>query len=391
MNKTDEKITHCDSEKFQILKFTEAPFEIIDGDRGKHYPKKTDFYKNGHCLFLNTKNVRLNGFDFDSKEFITINKDRILRKGKLRRGDIVLTTRGTIGNVGYYNNSVLFNHIRINSGMLIFRPDEDRLHGKYLFHFFQSQYFRKQCDAIVSGAAQPQLPIRSLNEVFIPLPKLNIQKKIVEVLSTWDQAIEKLDRFVLAKEKQFKWLLKKLIYDQKNNSEWKKIRLEKILNYEQPTNYIVHSTEYNDQYNTPVLTAGKTFIIGYTNEKHGIFPIQKLPVIIFDDFTTAKQFVDFPFKVKSSAMKILIPKQENVDIKFVFYSMQNIAFQVKSHKRFWISQYSKVQIPLPSLSEQRRITEILLRWEKEIEKLKQLSEKYHEQKKGLMQKLLTGK
>jgi len=156
-----------------------APFQIVDGDRGKNYPKKEEFAKDGYCLFLNTKNVRPEGFDFTEVEFISREKDEELRKGKLCRGDVVLTTRGTVGNTGYYDEQIPFEHIRINSGMLIFRPEVKKLLGKYLFHFFQSQNFKNQCDSIISGSAQPQLPIRSLNEAKIPLPPLATQRAIV--------------------------------------------------------------------------------------------------------------------------------------------------------------------------------------------------------------------
>lgn len=159
--------------------FSEAPIEIIDGDRGTNYPKKEDFTNTGYCLFLSTKNVRPNGFNFFEKEFISKEKDQTLRKGKLQRGDIVLTTRGTVGNTGLYDDSVEFNNIRINSGMLILRPDKEKLSALYLFHFLQSENFKFQCEAIVSGSAQPQLPIRNLNEIKIPLPSLSIQQQIV--------------------------------------------------------------------------------------------------------------------------------------------------------------------------------------------------------------------
>ena len=159
--------------------FVDAPFKIIDGDRGVNYPKKEDFSPSGYCVFLNTKNVRSDGFNFSEMEFVSKEKDEALRKGKLQRGDVVLTTRGTIGNTGFFDESVEFDHIRLNSGMLIFRPDTTKLSGSYLFHFFQSQNFQVQRDAIVSGAAQPQLPIRSLNEAKIPLPPLTTQQAIV--------------------------------------------------------------------------------------------------------------------------------------------------------------------------------------------------------------------
>ena len=138
--------------EWPMATFAEAPFEIIDGDRGVNYPKKEDFSSDGYCVFLNTKNVRSDGFNFNEVEFITREKDETLRKGRLRRGDVVLTTRGTIGNTGYYNNSIPFDAMRINSGMLIFRANENKLSGKYLFQFFQSQNFKKQRDSITSGA-----------------------------------------------------------------------------------------------------------------------------------------------------------------------------------------------------------------------------------------------
>lgn len=135
--------------------------------------------------------------------------------------------------------------------------------------------------------------------------------------------------------------------------EWKRYKLGDMLSYEQPTPFIVESTDYNDSYETPVLTAGKSFIIGYTDETSGIY--DQLPVIIFDDFTTSTQFVNFPFKVKSSAMKILTANEKLVLPKFIYYRMQIIEFDHSTHKRYWIQQYSKIQVDLPPIDEQRRI------------------------------------
>ena len=128
---------------------------------------------------------------------------------------------------------------------------------------------------------------------------------------------------------------------------------EDLLDYEQPTKYIVRSTKYSDDFKTPVLTAGKSFIKGYTNETDGIFDI--LPTIIFDDFTTATQFVDFKFKVESSAMKILVPTSKLVNMKFVYNCIQVNQVRNDTHKRYWISVYAKKKILLPSLVEQNAI------------------------------------
>ncbi len=134
---------------------------------------------------------------------------------------------------------------------------------------------------------------------------------------------------------------------------WTLAKFEDLLDYIQPTNYIVKSTDYKDTYPTPVLTAGKSFIKGYTNEIDGIFT--QLPTIIFDDFTTATQFVNFPFKVKSSAMKILQPTCDLVNIKLAYYYMQTVHLKGETHKRFWISEYSQIPVPLAPLNEQKRI------------------------------------
>lgn len=158
--------------------------------------------------------------------------------------------------------------------------------------------------------------------------------------------------------------------------EWKEYSLEDLLSYEQPTPYIVESTEYDDSFETPVLTAGSSFILGYTDETDGIY--NQVPVIIFDDFTTASKYVNFPFKVKSSAMKILTANKELVLPKFIYYRMQTINFEHSTHKRYWIQQYSKIKVEIPSLSEQKRIVnkieELFSELDSAVETLKKTKE-----------------
>ncbi|GAA7758450.1 hypothetical protein HpBT0162_04160 [Helicobacter pylori] len=138
-------------------------------------------------------------------------------------------------------------------------------------------------------------------------------------------------------------------------------KLGEVLEYDQPNQYCVTSKEFDKSYPTPVLTAGKTFILGYTNEKDNIYQASKSsPVIIFDDFTTATQWVDFPFKVKSSAMKILLPKNPTINIRFIFFYMQTIPYNISGeHTRQWISRYSQLEVPIPPLEIQQEIVKIL--------------------------------
>ena len=168
--------------------------KIIDGDRGVNYPKKSDFTPEGHCLFLNTKNVRPNGFNFDTVMFVSEEKDNALRKGKLVRNDVLLTTRGTIGNLAVYDDSVSYENVRINSGMLIFRPNTNKLLPAYLFEVFRSGIMKRQITKYVSGAAQPQLPIKTLINFSIPVPNTVIaQQKIVDRLKSISAETQRLE------------------------------------------------------------------------------------------------------------------------------------------------------------------------------------------------------
>lgn len=137
------------------------------------------------------------------------------------------------------------------------------------------------------------------------------------------------------------------------------MRLRDLLDYIQPTDYIVSTEKYSSEYETPVLTAGNSFILGKTNETTGIYHAsEQMPIILFDDFTTSTKWVDFNFKVKSSACKILIPKK-GVNLKYVFYAMQKIRFDSSQHMRYWISKYSKIDIRYPDFEKQKQIVDII--------------------------------
>lgn len=197
---------------WKTLKLVDAPLEIIDGDRGSNYPQKTEFTKSGYCLFLNTKNVRQNGFAFNELEFIGKERDEKLRKGKLQRNDVVLTTRGTIGNVGYYSENVSYENVRINSGMIIVRSQKEILSPEYVFYFLQSTLFKTQIKQMTSGSAQPQLPIRSLNNILIAIPPLDVQISIVDEMKKNDLLVNS-SRLIAEKFKSK--------IEEKINSMWK--------------------------------------------------------------------------------------------------------------------------------------------------------------------------
>ena len=176
--------------KIIIKKVKEIAVQIIDGDRGKNYPKDSDFMDDGYCLFLNAGNVTNKGFSFNNCEFISFDKDQVLRKGKLKKYDLVMTTRGTLGNIAYFNNRISFRNIRINSGMVIFRANSNKILPSYFYYNLNSPYFYKQVEMLKTGVAQPQLPIRDIKNIKIILHQLDEQKKIASILSTYDDLID---------------------------------------------------------------------------------------------------------------------------------------------------------------------------------------------------------
>lgn len=175
--------------KWETVKIEDAVI-IIDGDRGKNYPKQSEFHNTGYCLFLNTGNVTSEGFCFVSNQFISQEKDSKLRKGKLQRGDIVYTTRGTVGNAGYYSDSIPYKHLRINSGMVILRVRPEVADARYVYQLLKSAHQKEKMNSYITGSAQPQLPIKNMSQIPILMPALVTQRRIAGILSAYDDLIE---------------------------------------------------------------------------------------------------------------------------------------------------------------------------------------------------------
>ena len=160
---------------------------IIDGDRGKNYPKQDEFSDTGYCLFLNAKNVTATGFSFENRMFITKEKDNALHNGKLERGDVVLTTRGTLGNLAFYDDSVPFENVRINSGMVILRMNKSVMTEVFFMEQFKLQ-LQSIKGKIASGSAQPQLPISTMNKIRILLAPMALQEQFAAFVKQVDKS-----------------------------------------------------------------------------------------------------------------------------------------------------------------------------------------------------------
>lgn len=195
----------ANSLEWKKTKLEDAPLEIIDGDRGTNYPKSDEFSDNDYCLFLNTSNVTSSGFNFSKCNFVSKERDEALRKGRLKKGDVILTTRGTVGNTAWVSEDVPYPIMRINSGMVILRTKPAELLPEFLCCFIKSIGFTDQVKTFSSGTAQPQLPITVLKKIKIPIPPLEEQKRIVEILDRAEslramrrQSIEQLNTLTQA-------------------------------------------------------------------------------------------------------------------------------------------------------------------------------------------------
>lgn len=350
--------------------------------------------------YLRITDISVDGY-YLNNEKVSVNIDAT-SDNYLEDGDIVLARTGaSVGKSYKYRKE---DGALVFAGFLIrVKPDEKKLNSDLLFHFLSTEKYWNWVSVTSARSGQPGINGNEYANLPIPIPStLNEQQKIADCLSSVDSLISAQSQKVELLKEHKKALMQQLFPQDgeeapklrfpefKNTPKWEEKKLGDLLDYEQPTNYLVSDTNYNDSFEIPVLTAGKTFILGYTNETHGIFQ-NPLPVIIFDDFTTATQFVNFPFKAKSSAMKILKPKDDFGNIKIIFELIQTIEYQANEHKRYWISEYQNLEIKLPSPKEQQKIANCLSSLDEQISQQTTKLQTLKEHKKALMQQLFPSK
>ena len=260
--------------------------------------------------------------------------------------------------------------------------------------------FREKVKRIVQGGTQIYVNYPAVSNLNLELPKIEEQQKIGSFFKQLDDTIALHQRKLDLLKEQKKGYLQKMF--PKNGAkvpelrfegfadDWEERKLGEIFNYEQPTKYIVKSTEYDDNFNTPVLTAGKSFLLGYTDEISGIKNATvENPVVIFDDFTTGSHYVDFPFKIKSSAMKLLSLNDNSDNFYFMFNTLKNIKYVPQSHERHWISKFSSFEIYKPSQEEQQKIGSFFKQLDNTFTLHQRKLDLLKEQKKGYLQKMFA--
>ena len=319
-----------------------------------------------------------------------IDKETALISQEIRYGDICFAGSGeTLEDIGKCATFIDDEIGYAGGDIIVFRTEQNPIVMSYLLN---SDIAKKQKFSMGQGHSVVHIYSSQLEKLKLPLPPLEEQEKIAEILLTCDKAICLTTQIINQLKQRNQGLAQQLLTGEKRvkgfeKSVWKEVKLGELLAYEQPTNYLVKNTDYSDEYKIPVLTAGKTFILGYTNEKEGI--CTNIPLILFDDFTTDSRYIDFPFKVKSSAVKLLKAKK-NVNLRFIFEAMKLIKYAIGGHERHWISKYAFLTIFVPSFKEQNAIAQIFDTAHQELKLYEQKLQLLQAQKKTLMQKLLTG-
>ena len=298
-------------------------------------------------------------------------------------GDLILTVRAPVGAT-----AVASKRACIGRGVCSLKPFGD---SSFLFHALVHAEDRWQ--TLEQGSTFTAANSEQVGRFRLRIPEdENEQRAIAEALSDVDTLLNALEALI-KKERAVKQATMQQLLTGKTrlpgfSGAWETARISDLLAYRRPDPYIVQSTEYTEHGNIPVLTANKAFILGYTDEVSGI--CNNFPVIVFDDFTTDSKYATFPFKVKSSAIKLLYPKHVRVSLKYVFERMQLIDFPLGNHKRFYISEYQNLELYAPDYDEQHAIAAVLSDIDAEITALEQRRDKTSSIKQGMMQQLLTG-
>ena len=372
----------------------DVPFEVPEGwvwttiaeiSSSINYGVSESAKVTGKYRLLRITDIQDGKVSWESVPFTDYPEDKA-KAFELSDGDILFARTGATVGKSYLveaapNNAIFASYlIRVQYSHSVI--------PQYIKFFFESGYYWEQISSNSVGVGQPNVNGTSLGKLRIPLPPAAEQKRISKEAHRWMGVIDRLEfeaqhlneDIGAFKSKILDLAIHGKLVSQDSSDEpainllrrinpgfqashnlhyegilpsgWTLCCLEDVLDYEQPQAYIVNSTDYSDDYKTPVLTPGKSFVLGYTNELSGI--CNHLPVIIFDDFTTESKYVDFPFKVKSSAMKILRARGE-INLKYVAIFMSITRLVGDTHKRYWISEYSKIPIPIPPLREQGRI------------------------------------
>ena len=404
---------------WETKKLVEWGLKVIDGDRGTNYPNGDDFSSEGYCLFMNAKNVTKNGLSFDTKMFITKEKDEKLRKGKLKRNDLILTTRGSVGNIGYYDNSIQYEHLRINSGMVLLRSENSQIDSNFIYISFFTPKLNRIIDTISFGSAQPQLTVKEINLFKLNLPSLPEQTKIASFLTAVDEKLTALKKKKTLLEQYKKGVMQQIFSqelrfkDDNGNdfADWEEKKLGKIT--VEVKRDLKDKTDLTD---IAVLTISSEK--GFITQKERFSQViagnslSKYTLLKKGQMSynrgASKRFQYGCFNILKSYKEALVP---NIYISFFFKEnyisefydqLFSTGFANKELRKFISSSvrldgllninrgdFFSVIVPVPVLEEQTKIANFLSRIDEKINHCQAQIEKVAVWKKGLLQQLFV--
>ena len=353
--------------------------KMLDAAKNSGVPKR----------YLGNRSVQWGRIDVDDIDTVPMTLAD-LQRFRLRQGDLLVCEGGEIGRAAIWDNPI--PECYYQKALHRLRPK--RSYDVYLMMSLLQLWASTGCLAnYVTQTSIAHLPKDKLEMVPLPVPTPGEQRAIAEALSDVDRMLGALETLIAKKQAVKQAAMQQLLTGKTRlpgfSGEWATRRIGDLLAYERPDHYIVQSTEYLERGDVPVLTANKSFVLGYTDEGFGI--CHYLPAIVFDDFTTDCKYAMFPFKVKSSAIKLLRAKHERVSLRYVFERMQLVRFPVGDHKRYYISEYQNIALLVPDYDEQVEIVSALADMDAEVAALERRREKTRAIKQGMMQQLLTGR
>lgn len=398
--------------EWETNKLSDWKLKVIDGDRGTNYPNGDDFSAEGYCLFMNAKNVTKNGFSFETKMFITKEKDERLRKGKLKRNDLILTTRGSVGNIAFYDDSIKFENLRINSGMVLIRNENSKIDSRFIYSSFFTPKLNRIIDTISFGSAQPQLTVKEINLFKFNIPTLPEQQKIASFLSAVDEKIQQLSRKKELLSQYKKGIMQQLFSGKlrfkdengKDYADWEEKRLDSMI-----SKFVVPMRDKPkelkgeipwcriEDFDGKYLSKSKSGQgVSFETVKEmnlKVYPIGTLLVscsanlgfcaITETELITNQTFIG------------LVPNCKKVDVLYLLYVMRMLSQKLNTLSSgttiSYLSrqQFEQFKVPYPSLSEQQKIANFLSSIDAKIENTSQQIKQTQSFKKGLLQQMFV--
>jgi type I restriction enzyme S subunit len=393
-------------------KLSDWKLKVIDGDRGTNYPNGDDFSPEGYCLFMNAKNVTKNGFSFETKMFITKEKDEKLRKGKLKRNDLILTTRGSVGNIAFYDDSVKFENLRINSGMVLIRNENSKIDSRFIYSSFFTPKLNRIIDTISFGSAQPQLTVKEINLFKFNIPTLPEQQKIASFLSAVDEKIQQLTRKATLLEQYKKGVMQQLFSGKlrfkdengKDYPDWEEKRLGNL------TFKVGKKNKENIQYPIYSINNKEGFLPqseqfdGLDSNDRGydisLYKIVESETFAYNPARINVGSIGYSYNLKKVIVSSLYVCFKTVDILEDLYLLAyldtyNFKKDILRFEEGGVRQYlfyenfSLIKIPLPSNKEQQKIANFLSSIDCKIESVNLQLAQTQTFKKGLLQQLFV--